>query len=145
MAGVENFDPVPFDDGEEVVFNNDPIPEGEYTLKLVGAKGGKYGTGNPKITWELMVTEGESEGRRLWHDTPTTGKGVGITKAVVKALGYDWDEWFTSVDRVLGPEALASLIGNDGRAKVTINVPNDETLEKYPNAKPRNEIKRWFN
>lgn len=144
MAGVENFDPVPFDDSEAVEFDDSPVPAGDYELRLVGASGGTYKTGTPKVGWEFLITEGEYEGRRLWHDTPTTGRGAGMFKAVVISFGYDFDEWFEGVGRQIDPPALAGLIGEETTARVRVNTPDEEVLEQYPNARPRNEVQRFL-
>lgn len=144
MSGVDNFDPLPFDDSEAVEFDDSPVPDDDYELRLVGAKGGQSRAGNPKVSWEFMVADGEFEAKRIWHDTPTTGRGAGMFKAVVSAFGYDFDEWVASIGNQITPPALAGLVGETTTARVRTDVPTEETLEKYPNAKPRNKIVRFL-
>lgn len=141
----EFFDEIPFDDSEEVVFDNTPVPDEDYTLQLEKAEARKSKAGNPKVSWEFKVVEDDEYGnRRIWHDTPTTGRGAGMFKAVVSGMGYDFDEWFESVGRKLTAEALISLTGERVTARVRTEVPSKETLEKFPNAKERNKINRFL-
>jgi len=135
------FPELPFDDSEAVEFDNTPAPEGDYTLRLDRVNGKLSSKGTPMVEWGFKITDdADNVGKFVWHSTPTTGRGAGMTKAVVSGFGYDWDEWFESVGRTLSPEALYSLIGEDVDVRLRINVPDEDTLAKWPNAKERNEI-----
>lgn len=134
---------IPFDDGDAVSFDDSPIPEDTYTLMLVAGTIGLSKAKNPKVDWEFKVIDNEDYGeRRIWHTTPTTGRGAGMFTAVLKAFGYEVREYLEPFGGVTN-EALAGLVGESADAKVGIDVPDDETLEQYPNAKPRNKVRRF--
>ena len=134
---------IPFDDGDAVSFDDSPIPEDTYTLMLVAGTIGQSKAGNPKVDWEFKVIDHEDYGeRRIWHTTPTTGRGAGMFTAVLKAFGYEVREYLEPFGGVTN-EALAGLVGESADTKVGIDVPDDETLEQYPNAKPRNKVRRF--
>lgn len=138
------FEPLPLDTSEAVSFDNSPVPDGDYELQLVNARGGKSGAGNPKIDWEFKVVENDAfNEKRIFHTTVTTGKGAGMFQAVIEALGYDFEEWQAAAGGQVTYEAIASLFGERATAKVKTDEPTAETLAKYPNAKPRNKISRF--
>lgn len=143
MAENKNWEPLPIDNSEEVSFNNDPVADGDYELQLEKAWGRKSGAGNPLVEWEFKIAEGEAAGRRIWHSTPTTGRGAGMLRAVVEAFGYDYDEWVVAIGGQITPEALVGLYGERAKARIKTDTPDDETLAKYPNAKPRNKVSRF--
>ena len=134
---------IPFDDGDAVSFDDSPIPEDTYTLMLVAGTIGQSKAGNPKVDWEFKVIDNEDYGeRRIWHTTPTTGRGAGMFTAVLSAFGYEVREYLEPFGGVTN-EALAGLVGESADTKVGIDVPSEETLESYPNAKPRNKVRRF--
>ncbi len=135
---------IPFDDGDAVSFDNTPVPEGDYELMIVNGVIGQSQAGNPKVDWELKVIDSEDYNeRRVWHTTPTTGRGAGMFSAVLSALGYEAREYLEPFGGVTN-EALAGLVGESAPARLRIDTPNKETLEKWPNAKPRNKVRRFL-
>lgn len=142
---ADPFDPVPFDDSEEVEYNDDPVPASDYALQMEDFEVGESQAGNPKVTWTFKVVDDEEHaGRYIWHDTVTIGKGVGMFKAVISAFGYDPNEYLAQFGNQVTFDALAGLMGERGVARVGIDEPDEETKERYPNASPRNVIKRWL-
>ena len=138
------FEPIRFDDSEEVKFDNSPVPTADYTLQLVDFRTKVSQAGNPMVTWELKVVEdADYNERRIWHDTVTTGRGAGMFKAVLSAFGYDANEYLAEFGGQITFEALAALVGERLDASVEIDTPDEAALAKYPNAKPRNRIKRF--
>lgn len=138
---------VPFDDSESVEFDNSPVPADDYELMLVGAKTGTSAAGNPKVEWEFKIVDDptvEYNERRIWHTTPTTGRGAGMFKAVLSGFGYDASEYLSDFGGLVTPEALAGLVGETTTGRVDIEVPDKETLKQYPNAKERNKIRRFL-
>lgn len=73
----------------------DPIPDGNYTARVLKCEAGLSKSGNPKLAWTFGLTEDGFVGRQLIRHTPTTGKGSGLAKQAMKALGFD-----TQGDRV---------------------------------------------
>ena len=61
---------------------------------------------------------------------------------MLSALGHDAREYFSEYGGVTN-EALAGLIGDEANTKVGIDTPSEATLEEYPNAKPRNKVRRF--
>lgn len=138
---------IPFDDSEAFEFDNSPVPESDYELMLVGAKTGTSAAGNPKVDWEFKVVDDPTEElneRRIWHTTPTTGRGAGLFKAVLSGFGYDATEYLSDFGGLVSPEALAGLVGEVASCRIDIETPDENTLKKYPNAKPRNRIRRFL-
>lgn len=44
--------------------------------------------GNPVLRWKYVFTDGPNKNREIQRSTPTTGKGAGISKKAIKALGF---------------------------------------------------------
>ncbi len=69
------------------------LPTGTYVLEIESVEQGvskpkpPATVGNPKLVWKFVVVEGAHTGRVLFRHSPTTGKGSGLTKDVLKALG----------------------------------------------------------
>lgn len=142
---AEPFEPLEYDDSEAVEFDNSPVPDGDYTLQLVDFRTKKSQKGNPMVTWEFKIVEDANfNERRIWHDTVTTGRGAGMFKAVVGGLGYDANEYLAEFGGKITFEALAGLIGERADGRIKTDVPSEETLANFPNAKPRNKIVRFL-
>lgn len=142
---ADPFESVEFDDSEAVEFDNSPVPDADYTLQLADFRVGKSQAGNPKVTWEFKVVEDpEFNERRIWHDTVTTGRGAGMFKAVLSGFGYDANEYLAEFGGRITFEALAGLIGERTTGRVRTDTPDESTLAKYPNAKPRNKVVRFL-
>ena len=139
------FDPIAFDDSEAVEFDNSPAPDGDYTLQVENFKSGTSQAGNAKIDWEFKVVENEDgqNAKRVWHTTVTSGRGAGMFTAVISALGYNMDEWLGAQGGSITYEGMAGLIGERVEARLRTDTPDEATLDKYPNAKPRNKIARF--
>lgn len=71
----------------------EPLPENTYVLEIESVEPGRSKptaespTGNPKLVWKFVVVEGDQTGRVLFRHSPTSGKGSGLTKDVLRALG----------------------------------------------------------
>lgn len=87
-------DDVVIDFSEAVDF--DLLPDGDYSALIESAEQGKSKEGNPKIVWKFVIqsgpeTAGKVAGRILFRHTPITGKGAGLAKQVIKAIGGNVD------------------------------------------------------
>ncbi len=88
---------------------------GEFPVVVTAVETGTSGEGNPKIVFKFDVTDGidgngkSAVGRKLRKDCPTTGEGAGITKSVLRALGYEVDDEHVRIrmSKVVGLEAIA--------------------------------------
>lgn len=140
---VEHFDALPVDTSEAIEFDNSPFEEGTYTLKLTGARGRTSQAGNPVVTWEFTVMSGDAEGRKVWHDTVTTGAGSGMFRAVINSFGYEFEEVMEDAGNRVTPALLAGFIGDEVDALIYIDTPDEDTLAKYPNATPKNRIRKF--
>lgn len=67
----------------------DPIPDGAYAAKVLNVVSGTSKAGAPKLEWTFGITDAPHVGRQIKRHTPTTGKGSGLAKQVLKALGID--------------------------------------------------------
>lgn len=86
-AGDDQYDEVDIDFSGAVEF--DPIPADDYIAVIEEVEPGLSKQKAPKLTWKFRITEGPHAGRKLMRHTPTTGKGSGLTKQVLKAIGQD--------------------------------------------------------
>lgn len=143
MSTNQTFDPIPFDDSESPDLSV-PVPANEYDVFVTKAFGAYSKKGNPQVRWQLKIDGGEYNGRIIFHDTPTTGRGAGLTRAVVKGLGVDFDDWFERQGRQITPDGLNELIGERALVDVRIDEPTEELLAQYPDAKPRNKIVKFI-
>lgn len=89
----------------------EPLPKGQYPAKILSAVAGKSSTGNPKIEWTFGITDPAFAGRQVKRHTPTTGKGSGLSKQVLKSAGIDTDSPKVRVrlSDTVGAEVLLDL------------------------------------
>lgn len=88
VAGAGGDDEVELDFSGAVEF--DAIAEGTYAAVVKDCVPGLSKKQEPKLTWTFVVTEeGPAKGRQLMRHTPTRGKGSGLSKQVIKAIGGD--------------------------------------------------------
>lgn len=104
------------------------VPEGDYTAVIESVESGRTKPtadnpeGNPKVVFRFkVVDEGPAKGRVFFRHAPTTGKGAGLTKEVLRAIGVPVDG-----DRIRF--RLSQAVG----AKLTLHVTLDESKD-YPN------------
>lgn len=67
----------------------DPVPADTYPAVIKDCVPGTSKAGEPKLTWTFILSEGKFAGRQLMRHTPTKGKGSGLSKQVMKAIGVD--------------------------------------------------------
>lgn len=90
----------------------DPIPDGDYELKIIKAEAGTTNNQKPKITLTTQVTTGAYANRRIWDDlviSADSPKAMGFFFRKMKALGLNQD-YFKSEPSM---EQVASVL--DGR------------------------------
>lgn len=93
--------------------------DGEYEAVVVAANPGTSKAGNPKIEFVFEVTSTKGKGALRTRHAPTTGRGAGLCKQVLKALGHDTSE----------PKArfkLSSMIGKPVVLTMGPQKDNDE-------------------
>lgn len=56
----------------------EPLPDDTYTCTVQEVTGPHTGQKSKYVTVVLKVSEGEFEGREIWHNLPIEGKGAGI-------------------------------------------------------------------
>lgn len=74
----------------------DLLADGEYTAAIESVEAGLAKSGGPKLVWKFVIESGPEaagkvEGRILFRHTPTTGKGAGLAKQCIKAIGGNAD------------------------------------------------------
>lgn len=87
VAGAGADEEVDLDFSEATAF--EPLVKGRYAATIKDCVPGTSGAGNPKLTWTFVVTDAPYAGRQLMRHTPTKGKGSGLSKQVIKAIGQD--------------------------------------------------------
>lgn len=83
-------DEVEVDFSAAVSFEN--LPTGTYGFEIEECEPGASGEnaknpGAPLLVWKFVVIDGEHTGRTMFRHSPITGKGSGLTKEVLKAIG----------------------------------------------------------
>jgi hypothetical protein len=122
----------------------DPLPPGDYVVSVESAKPGKSTAGNPKVSLQVKVIEGEQEGRMLFDDLVLTGKGAFKIRQALKAFGLldsDQDQVRLDSDDLVGcvgtvtvaNEVWAEEDGGDGetrsRVKKYVSAGTDAAFE----------------
>ncbi len=117
---------VDFSEGESLVVDMsgvdeaqefEAIPAAMYTCQIIENEFGYSNEkGTPMWTLVLEVNEGEYAGRRLWNHWVMAGKGLPFTKKDIAQIAPELLEPFDASD----PEIVASILGRDCRAKVTL-------------------------
>jgi hypothetical protein len=97
----------------------DPLPPGTYVLEIESVEPGRSKptaeapNGNPKLTWKFVVVDGEHTGRVLFRHSPTSGKGSGLTKDVLRALGVqglDSPQVKFKMSTAIGQRVIADVV-----------------------------------
>lgn len=121
VAGVGNDEEVELDFSGAVEF--EPIAVGDYRAVVkecvsgVSKPSAASPQGNPKLVWTFVITEeGSAKGRQQMRHTPTTGKGSGLSKQVLKAVGEDITATQIKVKpaKYVGKEVILSIGIQDG-------------------------------
>jgi hypothetical protein len=124
----------------EVGSDFETIPEGSYPIVVDKAEVRESkSSDNPYINWEMTITEGEHEGRRLWMITSLSPKALFRLKDVFEALGVledemevEWDE-----DVAITPEAGPLLVNPDVSGAVAMALV---TIDYDYDPKGRNKV-----
>lgn len=66
-----------------------PLPDDTYTCRILEIQGPTRGPKASYVTAILEVTEGEFEGRQIYHNMPVDGKGAGIFADFVSKVTGD--------------------------------------------------------
>ena len=106
----------------------DPLPEGDYELIVIDAEMSKSQTGNVGLNVQFEVTQGEHEGRHVYHTFWLTKANLKYVKRDLAIFGY-------------APASAAEILKAKPKLmhKKTIAHVGQETYE----GKTRNRVK-WF-
>jgi len=107
---------VDFNNVEDVSF--EAMPRGMYPCVIADCEFTmSQSSGNPMWTFTLEVSEGEYAGRKLFSHNVFAGKGLPMTKKTLSRIAPELLEGpFNPEDS----EVIASMIGRDVKAKVTV-------------------------
>jgi hypothetical protein len=115
--------------------NFDPIPEGEYELKITNAESRFSGSGKKMYVVTAEVQDGPYASRKLWHNfviTEDNPKAMNIFFGNMEALGIAKD-YFRS--NPADDAIVKALLGRKFRGAVGKRIYND---------RERNEIRRFY-
>lgn len=114
---------------------------GSRPVEVVGSELKTSQKGDPYINLQLRVSSGEDAGRRVFMVCMLTGKGTGITKRTLDALGanIDWENPYIIPASLLGLNAVA-VCNADPRPEYNtrtvisrvIPTPKDDAQLKLP-------------
>jgi hypothetical protein len=79
-------------DSTESAEDYGPLPRGEYPCRVLSGELFAAKSGTPGYKLALEVTEGEYEGRRVWHDLWLTPAALPMTKRDLAKIGIDRPE-----------------------------------------------------
>lgn len=88
---------------DEVSSDIEAMPAGNYSVKVTRGdlKPGKVGD---FIAWELTVSDGKFEGRKLFTNTSLAVQSLWNMKRFLEACGFEWDPDGFNTEDVLGSE-----------------------------------------
>lgn len=120
-------------------YGNEPLPKGEYSAVVTGAKFGQSkGGDNPgsdQFTVEFTVTEkGDLKGRKAWLYLTKTEKAIGMYFQRLAILGID-DAYLADIDDDDEGDAIVCADLIDAECTLVCDVPREY------NGTPRTQIK----
>ena len=103
-----------FDDAEkEAAEMRNPVPAGIYTLKVVDMEMRPSKKGDQYISWKLEVfgsmTNPALNGKKIFHNTPAGGTGIGFLLDFIKACGKRWEGVTFNPSMLLGSTLTANV------------------------------------
>jgi len=114
------------DVSEDAVF--EAIPAGTYPMEILEAEYGASQAGNPMITWQLGITDGEYANRRIFYHTVMNNDfGLARLKRLLVRLAPDLDLANFNPKR-----DLAKLAGRQGQVVLRVRRRDGE---------PRSEVR----
>src|SRR5713101_8798737 len=124
----------------------EPLADGDYLFEIETIENGtskpkppaKFG--NPKIVWKFVCLEDGAVGRVIFAHTPTTGKGAGLTKNILKALDIDVSEDKIKVkfSQLVGRQVILNL--RRQRDKVTKELTDFNEIAKVKQAPTESQL-----
>lgn len=92
---------VPFDPEKDM--RSVPVPDGQYNVEIVAAVRGESKAGNPQITYQLRVVEGEHKGTEYakYANMKTADNLFWVKKELVQLGVTDLPTNLTALDEVL--------------------------------------------
>lgn len=107
----------------------DTLPPGEYAARVVNSEVRTSKTsGGTYINWTLETFGKDDErfnGRKIFHSTPTTGKGAGILRQFLNATAVETTGQFETTD--LHGRELVVVIVEDKES----TYPRVKTVKRY--------------
>lgn len=80
---------------EVEVRGNEPLPTGDYVLRIAKEPEVRDGSEHPYLNWEFDIVEPEEHvGRKHWENTSLSPKALGMPngiKALLQAAGVPWE------------------------------------------------------
>lgn len=92
--------------------SREPMPEGDYRVRLLEVEAKESSNGNPMWNWKYEVVEGDHTGRFLWNNTTLVDSAMWAVNQTFEAFGVPTD---TDTDDLIGEEVGVSVsIGTVG-------------------------------
>lgn len=91
----------------------DSLPPGEYKVRVTDSELKTSQAGNEYLNWKLSTfgsDDSRMNDRVIYHSTPISGKGAGILKQFLKAVGVDPTGGNFDTDMVHGKELAVVVI-----------------------------------
>lgn len=103
------------------------LDKGQYPVRILNYKDGISQAGNAKIEFELEVSGGPNQGRKLWGNiTPGSVAALPFVRQALEAFGVAWDDEGFDPVHFVGKTAIAVV-------DVDLNDPQN----------PRNVVKTY--
>lgn len=85
------------------------LPDGVYECKVFAISEVRRGDKSQYVEIQFTVQEGEFEGRKIWRNTPITGKGAGIFAEMYQKLTGEDIEFGPGKELAIDTEELIGL------------------------------------
>lgn len=103
-----------FTEAVESTMSDEPMPAGEYQVRVTDAEMKTSKAGNPYIKWKLQVFGMEGDLARfnnwpIFYNTMLTGRGAGILKSFLKCVMPEYEGGAIDTDEALGAECIVNV------------------------------------
>ena len=132
-GGSEDSMVIDMSEVDENASSYDPVPQGTYPAFLSEAEfGHSQRSNNPMITWVFEVPEGhEFAGRKFWHHTTITDKGLPRLKKLLSRIAPDVD-----VSKFDVKNDPPKLVGREARLQITVRMYQGERTNNVKDVLP---------
>lgn len=101
------------------------VPEGWYASRITDFTVRKSSAGNPNVSWEFTICDGDYDGYKVWGNTAITQNAIWKLTALGNAVGYPLQKGISLIgqlDEILGREVGIQVIHREWNGTQRANV-----------------------